>query len=325
MHPWTKTRDKVFLWGFCVLAVTTLLLFGMAGGNAFRYIAVSGVILTLVMAGLSYQLGTELRFHVSHTRTKAILTLENLKLFLAVFLGTVLTYSLSVYLELGAVVASSVVGILAAWLFPPLAAAAFCGSFAGMSSAMLLSFWPMAGAGILAGVMYVASRDVLNGFGGKLGTIAFVNCLAAALLARSSLLRTPIPGWETGLAVLGVSVAAAVLTYVLNIRLKLGPVLASGVVGMVAGLVFPLAFPGIGNMLAVMAFCSSFVGMSSREKMGSEVPIAFAGILAALVYLYSLPWEGAGGKLGTIAFGSVLAVKGWTEFVSRIRKFTQKT
>ncbi|MBN1247333.1 MAG: hypothetical protein JXC32_06720, partial [Anaerolineae bacterium] len=45
------------------------------------------------------------------------------------------------------------------------------------------------------------------------------------------------------------------------------------------------------------------------------------GFVAGIIFVYSMPLAGgAGGKLGTIAFGAVLAVCGWCDLVGTFVK-----
>jgi uncharacterized membrane protein HdeD (DUF308 family) len=105
------------------------------------------------------------------------------------------------------------------------------------------------------------------------------------------------------------SVIASVVTYLVNVKLGKGGVIASGLVGLVGGLVLPVAFPAVGATLATVCICASFAGMSSKARIANEALMAVAGVLVGLVFMYSSPYlGGAGGKLGTTAFGSVIAV-----------------
>ncbi|MDX1359558.1 MAG: hypothetical protein R3232_12060, partial [Clostridia bacterium] len=151
----------------------------------------------------------------------------------------------------------------------------------------------------------------------KFGTIAFSACLAAALLTGSSVPAKDFAGWDIGFILIISSVLAAVLTYVLSIRLKLGPVLASGLVGVMAGLWLPMIFPDSGTTMAVMIFCASFAGMSNPKRIRNELFIAAAGIIAGLAFIFSFTLQGAGGKLGTIAFGSIMAMHGYITLFTR--------
>lgn len=100
-----------------------------------------------------------------------------------VLIGAVGTYFLSINLSLGAVIASGVCGTLGSFLplinkkseiLKTAPVALYCGSFVGMSSPLIAkNIIFVALAGLIAGLIYIFSKNVMNGFGGKLGTIAF--------------------------------------------------------------------------------------------------------------------------------------------------------
>lgn len=105
-----------------------------------------------------------------------------------------LTVALGVRYGLGAVVASAAVGLVAGLalpaLFPTLgdtlALAAFCASFVGMVAPERIDGELRVGAtGALSGLAFVALSPALAGAGGKLGTTAFVSCLAAVGVAEA--------------------------------------------------------------------------------------------------------------------------------------------
>lgn len=57
--------------------------------------------------------------------------------------------------------------------------------------------------------------------------------------------------------------------------------------------------------------------MSSAARLRNEAEAALAGILCGLAFILALPWlGGAGGKLGTLAFGSVLGYLGLRRIVA---------
>lgn len=241
--------------------------------------------------------------------------------FSMVVTGNALTFVLSVETGLGAVVASSVVGLLGAMLVREHATAVFCGSFVGMSSPDVYGYTGVVLlAGICAGFVFVAAMRVLNGFGGKLGTIAFTGALAASFVLQAPLGSLPIPVGTDALWVLAYATGGAVVTYVLSVHLQNGPVPASAMVGLLCGLLLPVLHgPQLGTLFAVVAFCASFTGMSSPARLPTTVHVALAGLITGVVFLYASPYfDGAGGKLGTIAFGSSIAVWGLQQL--RVRR-----
>jgi len=97
-------------------------------------------------------------------------------------LAAILTFLLSVQANFGPVIASAVVGLfyalVASYLgksWKELSAPVYCGSFVGMSSAVVFTeLWMVGLAGILASIVFIISQETYKGVGGKLGTIGFV-------------------------------------------------------------------------------------------------------------------------------------------------------
>ncbi|ELY41009.1 hypothetical protein [Natronorubrum tibetense] len=234
---------------------------------------------------------------------------------LAVVVGAVVTYALSVYAGIGPVLASALVGLAAGLAVPRVGAPVYCGSFVGMASpAVFGSLESVALAGVVAGLGFVATTESFGGVGGKLGTLAMFGCLATAALLGLDFAEAGAPQWEFAHLIVPVAVAGAVATVVLSVRLEWGAVVGSGAVGVAAGVAFPLAVPEFGSTLAAVAFCASFVGMSSADRLGGALAVGVAGGLSGVVFLLVAPaFEGSGGKLGTIAFVSCIGLLGALE------------
>jgi hypothetical protein len=228
---------------------------------------------------------------------------------LAVGLAGPLTYALSISLELGPVVASALVGLLAALTVGDQAAPAYCGTFVGMAStAVFPTVLPVVAASVVAAVVFVLAKRVFNGFGGKLGTTAFLGCGAVVVpssytyAAGSTLAPTP-----AGAAVVAAT-AGALAAFVLSVHYDYGAVVGSAVVGLVAGLLAPPAFGvALGGTVAAAAFAGSFVGMVSETRLPSLALVGLAGLVSGAVFVGLSPvFAGSGGKLGTIAFTACL-------------------
>ncbi len=100
--------------------------------------------------------------------------------------------------------------------------------------------------------------------------------------------------------VMACSLAGVLATWYMNIHLDLGPVVASGLVGVVAALIF-------NTEQAVAIYTASFAGMSSAAVLGSLPMVLLAGALVGVIFMLALPvYQGFGGKLGTIASCAVL-------------------
>lgn len=117
--------------------------------------------------------------------------LEHYNVIIACLIGAVLTYFLSVNLNLGVVISASFVGLVAVYtcklskivkdLSPPI----YCGAFVGMVSPLILpNILFVAIAGIIAGIIYYLSHYTYTGIGGKLGTIAFVGVTISVFILK---------------------------------------------------------------------------------------------------------------------------------------------
>lgn len=235
--------------------------------------------------------------------------LPSLKILFSVVGGALVSYSLSVHLGLGSVIASGLVALFAGILIPSIGPAVTCGAFAGMASSRLLGYPGILLAGSIAGLAFALSSDLFNGFGGKLGTIAATGtCLAAAITGKS-FLESKFLDASLAAPIIATAIVSSVLAYYVNNMAGKGGVVASGMVSLLGGLVLPAAFPKTGGMLAAVCACGSYVGMSSKARIPNGLYAAVAGGLTGAAYFLGAPvLGGAGGKLGTTAFVSVLAV-----------------
>lgn len=236
----------------------------------------------------------------------------------AVAAAAVLTHALGVHAGFGPVVASALVGLSVGTLARDIAVPAYCGSFVGMASPKLFpSVEYLAVAGLCSGLAFVVAKDSFDGFGGKLGTLALFGCAVTATLTPVDYAAASALPWATARHVVPVAVVAAVATVVLSVRLGLGGVVGSALVGLVVGLALPVIAPNVGERLAVAAFCASFVGMSSSERLDGVWRVASAGAVCGLVFVAVSPaFAGAGGKLGTVAFVACATVVGAEELRS---------
>ena len=230
---------------------------------------------------------------------------------LAVAAGAVFTRLLAVDLGLGVVVAAALVGLLADRTRPSYGAAVYCGAFVGMASPALFGeLTAVTAAGILAGMVFVAAEQVFDGFGGKLGTTAFVGCAAVALaLGVDGGSGSAVPG-SIAVGYVLAGAAAAGITYISSVHLEHGPVQASALVGLVGGLVCP-ALLTAGEGVAAVVFCASFAGMARPGRVPGLGAMVVAGALCGVLVAATSPvLVGFGGKLGTIAFVACLVVRG---------------
>lgn len=98
-------------------------------------------------------------------------------------LGAYSCFLLHVLTPLDAVASSAVVGLIFSFIFKKHQAIIYCGSFAGMSSQSYLvnTTW-LIPISIFGGLIFYYTKSIALGFGGKLGTIAFVSVSSLLLL-----------------------------------------------------------------------------------------------------------------------------------------------
>jgi len=300
--------------GFLLLAVPPVVLFGLGVWGTFHPRGL--VVLSPVLAAGTLGIAVGIRYEwwelrrVIHAESVAVAEAHwNL---LAVLGGALVTFAGAVELGLSPIVAASLVGVVAAVVVEDLAVPVYCGAFVGMTSPALFgSYWAVTLAAVLAGVLFTAAHPVFHGVGGKLGTTAFVGVLLTAVPTAGPFPTGPIPTAPVLLATIGVAAVGAVATFAIHARSPASPVLASGLVGAVGGLVLPTAVGAAGGLLAAATYSASFAGMTSPERIPNEWWIGLAGVGVGLVVAYTTPFVGgSGGKLGTIAFGSCLGIHG---------------
>lgn len=227
----------------------------------------------------------------------------------ATLLATLLTFYINNSLQLGGVVASALVGLLGPLLFPKLQRAIFCGSFAGMASSLVFTNdgW-VALAGLLSGLLLAFSREIYDGFGGKLGASGFFGTVTASLLAGQFILIGEDPVLNSDINIAFYFIIGAVVTYYINKINRTGTVLASSAVGLIGGLILPVVYGGPGSNYAVALFCGSFVGMTVIDRLTTEFYLFISSFMGSIIYYYSqVNFVGLGGKLGTTAFASVVS------------------
>lgn len=114
------------------------------------------------------------------------------------------------------------------------------------------------------------------------------------------------------LMILTVTVLAGMSTYIVCNLLKRGPVIASAIITLAAGLILPYFFPATGTQLAVAAACVSYAGMISVENALNLWEMAIISLLTGILFVAaSSAYVGIGGRLGTIAAISCFAWLGF--------------
>ncbi|MDT0677516.1 hypothetical protein [Autumnicola musiva] len=101
-----------------------------------------------------------------------------------VITGCMITFLLNQMAGLGPVIGAGITGSIASFLpiifrrkgaaTKEIPVAMYCGAFVGMTSPMVTENWRfILFAGFVTGVIYICSKNVFQGYGGKLGSVAF--------------------------------------------------------------------------------------------------------------------------------------------------------
>jgi len=251
---------------------------------------------------------------------------------LVAIIGCVITFSLNhgaiklngqIYylpLRLGAVVASALIGLIGGIVFRSHAAVNHSASFAGMSALIAIATIEQTIiVGVVVGIIYLLLEKIFGGVGGKLGTIGMISTLIVATILQP---LTPYsycnftawtvvtPTLVIASIVTGALGSAATLYVREHVVLKIyksnDAVIGSATVGLIGGLLLPY-IPIVGSVLPLILYEGSFAGMSSRKRLPGYPAFIIAGALAGAIFivLYGL-FPGCGGKLGFMAFSSVL-------------------
>jgi hypothetical protein len=329
MYQPGKNQDPLFKWnpfiGFILLSGIVIFLLTSTVYQAWRSHSLGGIFALVVLIGALITIFYEGRSLIQRIKSPSQTAYSKIIFeFLAVVIGGLLAYIFSLDIGMGPVVAASLVGIISHLVFPDYGVPVYCGAFVGMTSEILLySHLEVAIASLAAGIVFILTRKVFIGLGGKLGSIALIGTAATGFGLSRAFLSTPISDWRTNGLVILVALIAAPLTYFFNRHKNNGPVLASGVVGLASGLILPELFPVHGETFAVVAICASFTGMTSNDRCPNFWHMFTAGLFTGMIFVYSTPLlGGAGGKLGTIAFGSVLSACGYARIIHWIKNKT---
>ena len=196
----------------------------------------------------------------------------------------------------------------------------YCGTFVGMTSEMVLpNIWWVAGAGLLAGVLWSMSREAWVGIGGKMGTVALGGVLLTNLVASDFHQLGPgahaLTSIQAIAGILVVGLISAPLTWWLAHRRGWGAVLGSAVPTMIfAGVLqyAPDLFADSPKVLTVAWLGASFVGMTAPARVSSPwIMIPIGGVLyGCLQIILGKYLAGEGGIAGATALISVFAIRG---------------
>lgn len=133
-------------------------------------------------------------FFYSKKLKKDVSRLKKIDILLVIFtiLGALSTYWLNSEYNLGAVLASGIVGLLSSFipfinrrsdLLREVPVPMYCGSFVGMTAPFIANGYTFIFfSGLICGIILIISKGIFQGYGGKLGTVAFGGVSVASLI-----------------------------------------------------------------------------------------------------------------------------------------------
>lgn len=179
-----QARQKFRILSICLLfVIQALFLVAIFVENTNSYIVLSFIGLLSLFILYSY-LKSPIHHHIHEY--------ESIKIAAWVPVGAIISYYSNQIFGLGPVMGAALTGTLASFIpninkkssyLPHLPAAIYCGAFVGMSSSQVAhGFSFILTAGVFTAVFLVISKSLLNGVGGKLGTLAFLGVSLTYLL-----------------------------------------------------------------------------------------------------------------------------------------------
>lgn len=237
--------------------------------------------------------------------------------------GVYATYSIVHFFGVSAVLASSLIGILGYFFVKKHQVAIYCGSFAGMVSVALFNYYEVTVLAIICAFIFILTKSLFSGYGGKLGTVAFMSSLITFSIFQEEymVIESDFNIW----LLLLTSILGAVLTYSIQHYIKTSAVLASASVSFLFAIMMIYL---VKNHMeyTVIFFCASFIGMSSKERLPNLLYVLVSGFILGLIYfIFTEYFHGLGGKLGLMAMMSVIITSGVVAIFRKKNLKLQKT
>jgi hypothetical protein len=128
-----------------------------------------------------------------------------------------------------------------------------------------------------------------------------------------------------GLILISTGAIGALITYILNTRLNLGPIRASTIPSLALGLIFKfliMELPSdLSTTIPLVFFGASFAGMTSRKIIDSLPWMMMSGAIFGTLFIYSSRFfMGYGGGLGISACASIVIVIGMRWLAGTIKE-----
>lgn len=203
------------------------------------------------------------------------------------------------------------VGLMALFFglfFKKYAPEATLGAFIGAGIYVNTTYLGVIVVSVMVSFVRIIFKGVFNGFGGKLGTTAFAGGLIAFIFLQESFGVGQAKNINDLIPILSVSITSALLTFILNNELKLGPVTAYAVV-ILLGSIF-LLFNATKNLdLSTIVYGAALIGMSKKQEYESYFIVILASFIFSLFAIVGISFINIGGRSGLLALISVILAK----------------
>jgi hypothetical protein len=241
---------------------------------------------------------------------------------LFVILGVFVTYSLNHFLGISVVLASSFTGLVAYFFIRKRDIAIYCGSFAGMVSVSLFGFIEVSVLALICAFIFILTKPLFKGYGGKLGTIAFMSSLIVHSIFADEFVLVST-NFNFFLLIL-TTLAGVLITYYIKYFFKVSAVFASALPSLVFALIFIYLIPDNSDYVVVF-FSASFIGMSSQKRLKNIYFVILSGVVLGLIYdVFIELFNGLGGKLGLMAMISVIITGGISLLIEKILELRKR-
>lgn len=281
-------------------------------------IVIKIILLLLGFLVLLYSLKELNKIKTLYRFDKLMIKKEKILTLVAVVGGAYLTFTFNHMAGMGEVLASSIIGLTAAWTVKNYALPIYCGSFIGMACDQIYSSpFAIGLASLITGVLYVVSSQFFSGWGGKAGFLAFVGTYLTSLFIGHPFHFVEPLSFRMYVLVFLTIVVAGVLTFALQTMTdKIDVVTASALIGLI---IASFSF-NPSHVIVFAAFCGTFTGMTSKELFTNKSDIFVATFLTAFLFIFSFSlFDGAGGKLGSLAFIASVATGGLKHLLSFLK------
>lgn len=309
---WVKRHDKLIIFavfmGFVIYAFLTVI-FNL---ETFLETFVAIVFFVLLIIG-----SIVVANKTKHTSKDKIKFLNWESLF--VFAGVVITYEISYLFSFSSVLSSASIGFFGFLFFRKYSIGIYCGSFAGMISIALLNHYQMLIVGIVCVISFQIIKTILDGFGGRLGSIAFVSTTLVSFAFGKAMLEIEFEViWYL---VFVFAVAGSMISSLIHNQLGKSAVLASALPSLILAIIIDFLFPNLGVYSGVF-FTASFIGMSNKTVIPNWTISLIIGIILGIIFLLFLDFfNGFGGKMGLMAFASIMVSQGVFYLTKKVKLF----